>query len=188
MFTKNTNGFIEYNTKKEDLFEMENTFSKHFANNLSVNAKTVYNRPESRKAGILGELVFKKFTGLHGVLPERGDLVYDIIVNGAKVDVKCKFRNVVPQSNFEASFFTYQASSHFKENQYYVFMSTIKDFSKIWICGYLSKTGWLDNPNGRLWKVGEVDPTNGKKFDAETWSVMYKFLNKFDAKFVTLNT
>jgi hypothetical protein len=178
-FRDDSNGFIVYKTMSEDIELARKIHAQDFKKSNNLNGKTVYNREESRIAGILGEIVFGKYVGRLGVRGERGDVIYDYIVNGKKVDVKCKFRTVPPKPTFEASFFAYQSSSHFADVDYYAFLSTIVGYEYVWFCGVVSKQEWLKNPLGRLWKAGEIDTSNGMKFQKDTWSVFYKDLGKF---------
>ena len=176
-FIDATNGFLAYKTTAEDLRDMRTEFEEDFEKSNVLNSKTVYDREESRMAGILGEIAFGKWAGKNG-LRKKG-LLYDYIYMGKKIDVKCKFRTVKPRPDFEASFFAYQGSPHFKEVDNYAFLSTTKGFDVVWFCGWTSKESWLNNPHGVLWKAGMTDFTNGKTFHKDTYSVLYKYLNQF---------
>jgi hypothetical protein len=180
------NGFLMYETTPKDIALAHEIFNRDFKTTNTVNNKTVYARDESRIAGILGEIVFGDYLGDKGEYVGRGNVTYDFIVNDSKrVDVKCKYRTVPPKPEFEASFFVYQGAPHFKDVDYYAFLSTITGYRYVWFCGLASKQDWLNNPKGRLWKAGEVDNTNGKRFDADTWSVFYRDLEQFTEKPLT---
>ena len=62
----------------------------------------------------------------------------------------------------------------------YVFMSTKDDFSKVWICGYIDKSDFMNR--AKFWKKGQTDPTNRKVFHENTLSVFYSQLNKYDLR------
>jgi len=153
--------------------------SRNFKNNYLLNSKTVNGGEQYRIAGQLGEIVFQRLFGKQAIKSPEKDIIYDFILNGKKIDVKCKCRNVPPKPFFEASVFKYQLDKHFEDVDIYVFMSTTKDFKTVWVCGYLGKAEWTDNPNGKLWKSGETDPSNNMTFKKDTYSVKYQYLEKF---------
>jgi hypothetical protein len=175
---KDSNGFLVYETTPYDIELAEEEFNKRFQNNLSLNQKTVYNRRESRIAGILGEIVFQKMFPDAKKSPPK-DITYDFILKGKKIDVKCKYRKVPPKSNFEASFFSYQGADYF-DVDLYVFMSTMGNLEKVWVCGYVSKNSFLNNPLKKLWIAGEVDSRNGMKFIKDTLCLPYSELRRFN--------
>jgi hypothetical protein len=175
-FMDNRNGFLSYKPTREDLLVMEDEYKRDFKKSNILNTKTIYNKEESRKAGILGEIVFGKWAGLQAV--RHKGLLYDFILNNNKIDVKCKFRTVPPRPNFEASFFSYQGAEYYKEVDYYAFLSTITNYSQVWFCAWATKDGFIKNPKGIFWKAGMVDPTNGKEFHEDTFSVFYQDLKR----------
>ncbi len=165
-----------YKTCPKDLQDAENEFDKRFPKSNLMNSKTVYDRKHSRIAGILGEIVFNK------IYPEAKpskDLTYDFNWDDFKIDVKCKYRTVVPSLEFEASFFLYQAGEKFNADLYY-FMSTVPSMEYVWICGFLSKKGILENPNTQIWKQGMIDENNGMIFREDTICLKYKYLNQVE--------
>ena len=172
------NGFLAYRVPKEDLQLMEQTYLEKFPKSSKLNDKTVVDDPNSRKAGIIGEIVFDRYTDGEAdwVASYNKSVPYDFIYKGVKVDVKCKKRGVIPLAKFEASIYEYQSAEYFSEVENYFFMSTIPPFDSVWLCGCSSKESWLANPNIVLWKKGVIDPTNHKEFVADTWSVQYKYL------------
>jgi hypothetical protein len=153
----------------------EEDYQREFSETNLMNSKTVYNRKESRIAGILGEMVFKT------LYPEAvkviQDITYDFDYKNLKIDVKCKIRKVAPTYNFEASFFVYQSTGKFNADTYY-FMSTTRDYQKVWICGWGSKDHILNHENMELWKAGTTDTNNGMSFKQDTICLKYKYLNK----------
>ena len=171
-----SNGFLVYKTTGQDMDSALEIYRRSFEKSNLLNSKTVYDRKGSRIAGILGEIVFQKYMGSFGN-KSLYDLSYDFLVCGKKVDVKCKYRTVVPRPTFEASLFAYQVERHFYGVDYYVFLSTLPDFKTFWFCGMVSRSDWLSNTKGKIWKAGDVDPSNNKRFDADTWSIFYKDLN-----------
>jgi hypothetical protein len=166
------NNIPRYKTVPKDLEDAENEFKQRFSESNMINKKTVYDRKHSRIAGILGEIVFKK------IYPEANkskDMTYDFDLQEKKVDVKCKYRTVIPRLDYEASFFLYQADEKFNADVYY-FMSTIPSFEYVWICGYATKRGILENPHTEIWKQGEIDENNGMTFRQDTICLKYKYL------------
>jgi hypothetical protein len=168
------NNFLMYNTSSQDIQEMYTEYDSVFKTSNIVNGNTVYDKKESRLAGILGEIVFQHYLGNTAV--RCSNLPYDYLYQNKKIDVKCKFRTVIPRPTFEASFFFYQSSNYFKDVDYYVFLSTITGYKTVWFCAWSDKNNWIHNPKGKLWKAGETDKTNGKVFHRDTWSVYYKDL------------
>jgi hypothetical protein len=83
----------------------------------------------------------------------------------------------VPSLEFEASFFFYQSRDKFNADMY-MFMSTIPDFSKVWLCGIISKKGILENPNTQVWRQGEIDESNNMHFREDTICLKYKYLDR----------
>jgi len=172
-------GFIIYHTTKHEIFYAKDIFAKRFSSSLALNSKTIYDRMESRLAGIVGEMVYQSLFPNAQKTPDR-DIPFDFLHDRLKVDVKCKYRKVDPRDDFEASFFEYQMRRSLENVNRYVFMSTKDDFSKVWICGYIDKSDFMSR--ARLWKKGQTDPTNGKVFHENTLSVFYSQLNKYDLR------
>lgn len=178
------NGFLCYKTKPEEIEYVINLYNLKFPDGNKLNRKTVYNRKESRIAGLLGEYVFHLYLP-NAIWKINKSLPYDFVVYGPndlniKVDVKCKYRKVTPKPYFEASIYNYQASSEFfGEVDYYAFLSTSGKFEKVWFCGMISKTDLVCSPDSVLWKKGQVDPSNNKVFHEDTLSTFYKNLAPF---------
>lgn len=171
-----SNGFIVYEPDQYLLSSAKAVFENRFNSSCALNSRTVYERMESRLAGIVGESVYQALFPLAKKSPDK-DVPFDFYHDGLKIDVKCKFRTVAPKKNFEASFFAYQMGHRFQNVDRYVFMSTMEDFSKVWICGYIDKKDFMSR--AVLWKRGQVDPSNGKVFHEDTYSVFYSQLNKY---------
>jgi hypothetical protein len=171
-----TNKIPYYKVSTKDLKDAKEEFEVRFSESNLVNGKTVYDRKHSRIAGILGEIVFKK---IYPNATRSKDMTYDFDVNGVKVDVKCKYRTVVPRLEYEASFFLYQADEKFNADLYF-FMSTIPSFEYVWLCGYMSKKDLLANPHTEIWKQGQIDENNGMTFRQDTICLKYKYLNQVE--------
>jgi len=180
-FSIDETGFLVYRTTTEDIILTNEIFNNTFGESLFLNEKTVYNKKTSRKAGILGEVVFPVFINRFykdKTCKKSVDASqHDFLVGKKRIDVKTKMRNVLPNMDFEASFFLYQMD--FEDVDGYVFLSTIPDLSRVWFCGYMDKSGCKNNPHGRIWLAGQTDKTNGKVFHADTFSILYKYTNQF---------
>lgn len=169
-------GMLRYKTVPKDLSDAEAEYKLRFPETNLMNKKTVYDRKHSRIAGILGEIVFKK---LYPKASKSKDITYDFDLEGNKVDVKCKYRTVVPRLEYEASFFLYQAEEKFNADLYF-FMSTIPSFEYVWLCGYMTKKGILENPHTEIWRQGQIDENNGMTFREDTICLKYKYLNAIE--------
>lgn len=174
----NRNNFLVMPTTPAQLALAEQEFEGRFRNGNTMNGKTVYDRKNSRMAGILGEIVFADFMGNMAVRASSvlnySACPYDFLVDGhIRVDVKCKMRTVPPKHFFEASMFEYQEPMK-EEVDVYVFLSTIPDMSLVWFCGMC--TSLFFHNNAMLWKAGDVDKSNGKVFDEDTLSLRYSQL------------
>jgi hypothetical protein len=176
VFDKNA-GMPRYTVTTEDIKKAESEYEKSFSNTNMVNSKTIYKRKHSRIAGILGEIVYQK---LYPNAVKSNDITYDFDWEDCKLDVKCKYRTVIPNLNFEASFFLYQAGERFNAD-WYMFMSTIPTFKYVWLCGFISKKGILENPHTEIWKQGQIDENNNMTFREDTICLKYKYLNKVEA-------
>ncbi len=184
-FMDQETGYLCYRTTQEDLEKAKALFDLDYSKTNNLNHKTVYNRTESRMAGLVGEVVFGQYYKGSCEYVARGGNPYDYIVHtpqgvSAAFDVKCKYRKVKPKPNFEASVYNYQAKSDFfKEVDYYAFLSTSGNFEKVWFCGFISKTELVCSEKSVFWAKGSVDPTNKKVFHEDTLSTFYKNLQPF---------
>ena len=176
-------GYLCYKPTQSDIQKATELFRVNYRNN-NLNTKTVYNREESRIAGLIGEIAFghlyenSEYVG-------KGNCPYDYVIYtpnvNITVDVKCKFRKCPPKPIFEASIYNYQAiNKFFGEVGLYAFLSTSEGYNKVWFCGMITKTDLMCDPHTILWKKGQVDPTNGKVFHEDTLSIFYKYLRPFE--------
>lgn len=170
-----SNGFLKYKVDKTDFLLMEKIYQRRYAEDNSLNSMTVYKNESSRKAGILGELIFHSIF-LDAIKSPEIDIHYDFILNKSRIDVKCKLRKDSPKFFHDASLFEYQSKFNLDE---YVFMSTIPNFSFVWICGYIAKQSFMSHKNLQIWNIGDVDNSNGMKFKRKTLSLKYNYLNQF---------
>ena len=151
--------------------EMNAIYAQKFSQSNRLNGHTDCLKTDSRKAGILGEIVFK---ALYPVAIISTVYDYDFIYQGKRVDVKCKLRSAPPNWGQEASVYAYQLRKN--STDVYYFMSTTPQFEWVWICGYIERNELMLNPKSRLWKAGEFDKSNGKVFSQDTLSISYRNL------------
>lgn len=169
-----SNRMYKYKTTPKDIAQATAEYEQSFGKSNLINNKTVYDKKESRIAGILGEVVFKVL--YPEAIKSISDMTYDFDYLGKKVDVKCKYRKVKPLPEYEASFFKYQSVSAFKADEYY-FMSTIHSLEYVWMCGTISKDEMMNSPHMEIWRAGDVDKTNWMRFKEDTICLKYKYLN-----------
>ena len=169
-------GMIVVRTDSVLLSDMERIYRNLYPIKPVLNWHTVHENEYSRKAGILGELVFAE---LYNGSKKSSDLRFDFWYKGNRVDVKCKYRNVPPDRyNHAASIFEYQSGNNLVD--LYFFMSTITGFDRVWLCGYITKKQLLAHPLLEHWKKNAIDNSNGKRFGANTLSIGYQYLNPVD--------
>lgn len=175
-FTFGLHGFIEYRPTPADIVLMRSEYERRYASNQRLNSKTVYGTKEGNLAGILGEIVFGHFAfGIADKCPvDNSPFDFTLLPNNKTIDVKCKLRNVLPKPHFEASHFSYQTGF---DVDYYAFMSTIPDWSTVWLCGWITKEEFNNGKHSVLWKAGTTDRSNGMTFRKDTISVAYMYLN-----------
>ena len=122
--------------------------------------------------GCIGEVAFQAYSG--GEKCNTRD--FDICLrNGKLCEVKTKKRKEKPMSSYECSISNYNTS---QECDYYVFASTLLDFSKTWIVGFLPRDEFYKRAIFRA--KGDVDPSNNQVCKAPCWNV--KISETFDIK------
>jgi len=175
----NTNNLFRYKTTPEDIAQVMHEYNEQFGKSNIMNKNTIYDKKESRIAGLLGEIVYKLL--YPEAIKSENDITYDFDYLGKKVDVKCKYRTVKPRLEYEASFFKYQSSKSFHADEY-VFMSTIPSFEYVWMCGHATKDEILNNPHVEVWVAGDTDDSNGMHFKEDTICLKYKYLNHIEER------
>jgi hypothetical protein len=87
-----------------------------------------------------------------------------------KVENKTKIRTVAPKPEY---FGSVAASNTKQQCDFYCFTSILKDFSKMWIGGFMPKEEFYQR--AKLYHAGELDPTSdrGWRFKADCWNVPY---------------
>lgn len=119
---------------------------------------------EGIRDGCLGEIVVADYYGWD--ISKTYD--YDLVSpKGIRIDVKTKVRTVAPESNFNCSV----AAANIKQQcDCYLFVSLLKDWSRCWILGYVTKQFFFENAVFR--KKDESDPEkNGWSFAADCYNI-----------------
>ena len=102
--------------------------------------------------GFLGEFIVSNY--LNATIENTYD--YDIKLGSVNIEVKTKRTTVAPRTHYECSIAEYNT----KQNcDVYVFTRILKDMTRGWILGYISKKEYFDEAT--FLKKGQVDPSNG---------------------------
>lgn len=140
------------------------------ARNMGVLHKSIQHG-DGNLIGTIGEEVVRYTFGGE----DKSTRDYDLIINGKKVDVKSKGRNVTPQQNYLCSIPKYQ---DFQECDWYIFTSVSIPLRKAWVVGHIKKDMfWKDSV---FRKKGEIDPDDAKyPFRDDCNTIKICQLNKF---------
>lgn len=127
---------------------------------------------EGNVYGFLGEIILCNITA--AVLDRTYD--YDIIYDGKKIDVKTKCCTSTPRPEYFCSVADYNTR---QQCDYYTFMRILKDFSKAWVLGTISKEDFFKQAT--FGKKGELDPTSnlGWRFKADCFNLPVSALKGF---------
>ena len=125
--------------------------------------------------GAIGEIaVFDYYTNKGKKVFHAQDFQYDLLIENYKIECKTQSSNYTPKSNYDCKIST------FNDNQncdYYFFIHVLKDFSKVWIKGVLSKKDL--NELRVLKKKGDrCDVYEKFIFPEDTWIVKTNQLKK----------
>lgn len=145
--------------------------AKKRADGIPETIKNSILKGKGRITGALGEIAFIKFSGGR---ESRNREVYnfDVVTDTGLYEIKTKLRSGCPKEYYECSVANFNSS---QECDYYVFASTIHNYSKVWLLGYLSKEDFKKKRIFR--KKGEYDPDNGQTCTADCWNVKINQLN-----------
>lgn len=143
------------------------------AEKIPADIKNSILKGEGRYTGAIGEVIFKDYIG--GLESAgRGVFNFDVMLkNGKLCEVKTKKRTVPPKSFYECSVANFNAT---QQCDYYIFASTLVDFSKVWLLGYLTPQELKDRAVFR--KKGDLDPSNNQICSADCWNVKISQLHK----------
>ena len=110
-------------------------------------------------AGFLGEQVVLSVLGGSWLNSYDYDIVLD---DGRKVEVKTKQTSATPLPHYSCSISNFNTK---QDCDIYAFTRILKDFSKGWFLGYLSKEEYFDK--SVFMKKGQLDPDNGYEVRAD---------------------
>jgi hypothetical protein len=123
---------------------------------------------ESNIYGALGEVIVHDYLmGKGKDVKIVGDVNFDIVSNGKKIDVKTKRTTVPPIQTFNCSI---SAHNTRQECDYYVFVRVMEDKSEAWITGYMDKAEFYKK--AKFYRKGQADPTMPSwKFAADCYNL-----------------
>jgi len=161
---------IEINVSKEQLERAKNLYEFKVLNNSLSKGK-------GNLIGAIGEIVlFDYYTNKGKNVVHAQDFEYDLIIEKYKVECKTQSSNYTPKSNYDCKLSTFNDSQNC---DYYCFLHVLKDFSKVWIKGMLSKEDL--NQLKILKKKGErCDVYKDFIFPEDTWIVKNHQLKKIN--------
>jgi hypothetical protein len=123
--------------------------------------------------GFLGELIVADYLKV-----ERADQYdFDLVRKGKRLDVKTKHCTSKPRPEYECSI---AARGVHQQCDYYIFVRVLKDLSRAWILGWISKEDYfkLCTP----YHNGDKDPNSnmGWTFKADCYNLPIAKLNQFN--------
>lgn len=131
-------------------------------------------RGQSQIYGAIGEiLVHDYFVARGATVDFNSTYDYDLVINGAKVDVKTKRTTVKPMHDYLCSISSYNIR---QKCDYYFFVRVKEGLSKGYLLGYKEKSMFF--ANAAYQKRGDTD-TNGWKFKDDCYNIPVSGLNKF---------
>ena len=129
---------------------------------------------QSNIYGALGEIVVRDELSKTCTVKSKATYDYDMIIKGAKIDVKTKKVNSFPQGHYLCSIASFNIT---QKCDYYFFVRIMEDMSLAYLLGYLSKKDFFKK--ALLYKKGDQD-INGFVFKADNYSVEINELRKFE--------
>ena len=136
--------------------------------------KNSIKKGEGNIFGAIGEIMVNDyFIGKGANVDSNQTYDYDLIINGFKVDVKCKATNYEPKDYFNAVIPAYNPH---QKCDFYFFTYVTYNFKICYLAGYKKKQDFFKE--SRLAKKGEIDAGNWK-FKADTYVLQIADLIKF---------
>ena len=161
------NKMIKLDISKEQFERAENLYEFKALNNSIT-------KGESNIFGAIGEVMVHDFFAIKGVdVDHTSTYDYDMIIDGHKIDVKCKATNYEPKDYFNCAIPALQAR---QKCDFYFFTFATYDFKTCYLAGYKQKAAYFKE--SRFVRKGEIDHSNWK-FKADNYIVQIKNLNKF---------
>lgn len=141
----------------------------------AYNGDTILKGGSGQRAGLIGEMAFAEALAEHRITYQHlgGEAQHhDFLVNGHKIDVKAKQRNVAPSKEYDAHV---TASIKDKDCRLYVFASVTE--GKPTLMGWMGKEEFW--AKAREVKKGELDE-RGKAERADAGKLKYSALRPMD--------
>lgn len=122
-------------------------------------------------ASLICEVCLRDFYDLE-FSPDEEKHDYDLMhpTRFGKIDNKTKIRTVAPKPEYLGTVAAYNTK---QRCDFYCFTSILKDFSQMWIVGFMPKADF--GVHAVFNKKGEIDPTSdrGWRFKADCWNMPY---------------
>jgi hypothetical protein len=129
---------------------------------------------ESNIFGAIGEIMVNDyFVGKGADVDFKSTYDYDMIIDGYKVDVKCKATNYQPKDYFNCAIPAIQAR---QKCDFYFFTFATYDFKTCYLAGYKQKADYFKE--SRFVKKGEIDHSNWE-FKADNYILTIGNITKF---------
>ncbi len=156
---------IEVSITKEQIERAKNLYGFY-------NIPNSFTKGESQIYGALGEIIFADYYNLNKS-SHIGDKDYDFLYRNKKIEIKTKKTSKRPLPYYLCSI---PINSLFQKCDEYVFVRILKDMTKGWICGWITKKNFFNM--GFYSREGEIDPTSndGYTFKEECISVAINVL------------
>lgn len=167
-----SNGIIEV-TITPKIFEEAETFALLFP---VCNHKSTMTGEQNKIANLTGNLAESCFNYVFPNAERVNNYDFDFVWNDKTIDVKSKRCNSVPQNNFIVSVMEYSLNQ--QKNDYYVFARVKEDYSKCWILGVISKSGF--RKKSTLMKEGDYNPDTNYTSRVDSYDLAISQLIKMD--------
>ena len=169
MFNFDDSRFIVYTPTKDEI-----EFCREKAERMGVLKNSII-QGKGNLTGFLGEIAVHRYLANSQWLSDKS-YDYDIIFGKNKIDVKTKWCNGYPNVEYDCSIAAYNTK---QKCDTYVFCrvsaDSPKDYenpNKVYLLGYIKKDDYFRT--AKLWKKGEVDPSNDHLFSADTYNLKIK--------------
>lgn len=121
-------------------------------------------------AGIIGELALAEYCGVR--LCNTYD--YDLIIQGAKFDVKTKRCTSPPQESYDCSVADFNTK---QQCDAYFFTRVCEELNSVWLLGWVGKEEFYSN--AEFMKKGQIDRSNNFTVKADCYNVKISKLRDF---------
>lgn len=157
--------------------------NQHLNNDIPISDEMISRaRKKAAKIGELNNSITKGMGNLIGCIGEEvalyvlshyyDDIIeantydYDIIADGAKIDVKTKSTSVAPLPHYMCSVANYNTT---QACDFYAFVRVKKDLTTAWWCGIISKEAFYKDAS--FMKKGQLDADNKYTVKADCYNI-----------------